>query len=198
MNAQAKKTGFTLIELMVVMGIFTLIIGAGFTLLSSGRLSTDISEAQIQTVGHARLAMDRISKELRLSHFSRLRISNSVNFTAAEISPGSIINFQIPVGSYDVALDLDGTSLKWGSAANEGDYLAYQVDANNQLLRTAYVDVNGANPSDVVIAQNIASITFSRTGVNSNLITITIVTQRQTVSGIAITQTLHSNVTLRN
>lgn len=199
MQYRIKAGGFTLMEVLVVVGIFTLIIGVSLTLLSSSRLSTDITEAQIQVAEHARLAMDRITKELRLSHFSRVRIRNSLGFPAGEISPGSVINFQIPKGSYDAdGLDLDPNySLQWGSATTAGHYLAYSVDGNNQLLRTAYTDSSGSNPTSQIIAQNIASVTFSRTSTISNLISITIVAERQ-ITPATIRQTLQSNVTLRN
>lgn len=199
MQYRIKAGGFTLLEVLVVVGIFTLIIGTSFTLLSSSRLSTDITEAQIQVAEHARLAMDRITKELRLSHFSRVRISGNLKFTAAETNPGSVINFQIPVGSYDDQLALDpNNALQWGCAANPGHYLAYSVDGNHQLLRTAYTDQAGSNPTSQIIAQNIASVSFSRTSTSSNLISITLVAQRQTAAGLLISHTLGSNVSLRN
>lgn len=184
MKSKPKKSGFTLIELLVVVGIFTLIIGASFTLLSSGRLSANLSEAQIQAAENARIAMERITRELRLPHASKIRISNNRDFVTNEACPNSVINFQIPVGSYSNQLDLKAdNSLKWGSANTEGYYLAYSVDGNNQLLRSTYTADDGSGLSSEIIAQHISSVTFSRTGASSQIINITIVSERQTAQG---------------
>jgi len=207
MKSKPKKSGFTLIELLVVVGIFTLIIGASFTLLSSGRLSANLSEARIQTSENARLAMEQITRELRLSHSSKGHISNAVGW-ATNLNNGIVINFQIPVGSYDAQLSLNlNNELQWGwgralpdaagTPTTLGYYIAYSVDGNNQLLRSTYTAADGSGLTSEIIARHISSLTFSRTSTSSQIINITIVGQRQTAQG-PITQTLNSRVKLRN
>ena len=195
MKSKPKKSGFTLIEVLVVVGILTLIIGASFTLLSSGRLSANLSEAQVQTAENARIAMNRITKELRLSRSSRAHISNGVGL-ATNLNNGTVINFQIPVGSYAPQLQLNpDNSLQWGCAGSQGHFLAYSV-VNSQLLRRAYY-ADGSLDVSEIIANHIFSVTFSRTSAGSQIINIAIVSQRQTAQG-PIIQTLNSRVKLRN
>ena len=203
MKSRLKESGFTLIELLVVLGIFTLIIGVSFTLLSTGRLSVDVGEIQIQAAENARRAMQRISRELRLSDAGRVFISDNLN-AATNLSSGSVINFQIPLGSYADELTLDDSLLTWGSAGpiqpDQSDaYLAYSIDAGFQLVRTTYTNNDGTGITDTrTIAQHITDITFGRTSLNSDLIDIEIVGQRQSTSGRTATQTLRSSVKLRN
>lgn len=200
-----KKSGFTVTELLVVTGIFALIIGASFTLLNTGRFSSSLTEARIHSQENAQTALQRLSRELRLSQALKLRISDDINFTAAETRPGSVVNFQVPLGSYDDQLNLSGTELQWGSAdpsrADELDaYLAYSVDADEQLIRTAYRDEAGTDIiSQDIIAQNISGLSFSRDTASSERINIQVdATEEDTSSGKTITQTLSFSVKLRN
>ncbi len=198
MKYRLKESAFTVIELLVVMGIFSLIIGAGLTLFSTGRLSIHISEAHIQAQEYARQAMNRISKELRLSRPSLVYLSDSADWLTNDDS-GSVVNFQIPVGSYDISILPQLTSdyrIRWGSAAAEGDHLAYSTDAGLQLLRSTYTAFDGSDAATEIIAQHIASISFSRSS-GSPLIDIQIVSQVDTAHG-PVTHTLRSSVKLRN
>lgn len=190
--------GFSLIELLVVAGIFSLIIGVTFTLLTAGRFSVNLTEAQILAQDHARAAMDRITRELRLSQAGLVFISNNILW-AQSSTLGSVVNFQIPVGSYADKLDLESDgSLKWGTEDNEGAYLAYSLNENLQLLRSTFTNTDGSDATGRIVSPHISALTFSRPTTSSNLITITIVGQTQTARGRVVTQTLTSSLKLRN
>lgn len=57
--------GFTLVELMTVVTIFTLIFAAMFGVLTMGRKSWQIGTAQVEAQQQARIAMDAMLRELR-------------------------------------------------------------------------------------------------------------------------------------
>ena len=197
-------TGFTLVELLVVTGIFTLIIGVSFTLLSTGRVSMFVNEAQIEAEENARIATNRISRELRLSRAGHVLISNNPGFIGAEISPESIINFQIPVETPGGALNLnpDG-SIRWGSKDADGGYtlnayIAYYMNGT-QLERITYANLDGSGiiGNSIVVATHITAITFSRNAPSSNLVNIELTTQGE-ANTRTVAHTLRSSIKLRN
>ncbi len=192
-----KKYAFTLMEVLVSCGIFTLIVAASYAVVFTSRLSSDIAENQLVSGESARIAMDRVIQELRFANPSKVWISNQLNAIAGQATSGSIINFQIPVGSYQEELNLSQGQLRWGSEDTEGEYIAYSVDNNNCLLRTVYTSSEGANPLSKIIARNISRTSFARNSSNSNLINIEIVSLAA-AGQQASTQTLRSSVRLRN
>ena len=203
MKSAVKKTGFTLVELLVVTGIFTLIIGVSFTLLSTGRVSMFVNEAQIEAEENARIATNRISRELRLSRAGQVLISNNPGFIGAEISPASVINFQIPVETPGGALNLapDG-SIRWGSKDADGGYtlnayIAYYMNGT-QLERITYANLNGSGIiGSSIVATHITAITFSRNAPSSNLVNIELTTQGE-ANTRTVAHTLRSSIKLRN
>ena len=206
MRNNMSKFGFSLTELLVVIGIFFLVIGASFALLSSGRLSVSIGEAQIQAKECARLAMDRISRELRLSSSEinnrmgqRICVITNGLTSTANVS-GNVIYFQVPVEAADGTLDLRDNTLKWGTREAEDQYICYFLGgpAADQLFKSTSSSVGTATTaSGVIIAPNISSINFSRQNLGADLIDIEIVGRGQATSG-EITQTLRSSIKLRN
>lgn len=199
MNGKLKQSGFTLMELLVVAGIFTLVVGGTTLMLTSSRFSVGLSDAQIEAEEHARRAMEHISKELRLSRADRVRISDTLGWTTSSTS-GDVANFQIPKGIYDDDLNLTADYLlQWGSEDNTGYYLAYSIDADSQLVRTIYVNSDGTNiyGTPKIMARNISSLTFSRTSAASEVIDIEISAQVDASQG-TVKRTLRSSVKLRN
>jgi len=70
--------GFTLIELMIVILIFSIMLGAAYSVLTMGRTSWQTGDIQIELQQEARNAMDQMVKELRES--GRNTISNIYQF----------------------------------------------------------------------------------------------------------------------
>lgn len=187
------QKSFTVIEVVLAVGIFTLVVGAACTLLLTGRFSVNSNESLMQNTVQARNAFERMGRELRLSHANKVWISNNLNATN-QLTSGSVVNFQVPVGSLSSELDLTAdNSLRWGSLGTEGHFLAYSVDGNHRLLRTVYADANGANPQSSAIASGVSSITFSRTSTTSALVRVAI-----TVQNGGLPYTFRTSVKLRN
>ncbi len=191
--------GFTLLELMAVVGVFGLTVAVSGVLLTTSRNYGDFNEAKLQAKESARIALERINQELRLSSPSKVSISNLVSWAPSsnEPQPGSVINFQIPVGIYS-NLDLTSSNeLKWGSAFNEGSYLAYSVNGNSQLVKSTYTSASGANPTTELVSNHIGSITFSRTDTSSSLIRV-VITAIAIFRQNPISESLTVDIKLRN
>src|SRR5260370_14453951 len=63
------QAGFTLIELLTALGIFLIICGAAFTLLSSSQQRFKTESQVLNSFQEARLAMDQIVRDVNDSGF---------------------------------------------------------------------------------------------------------------------------------
>lgn len=217
-----KNKGFSMMELLVVVGIFVLMMAATLGLLISTKYSTDLNEAQIQVKETAKMAIEKIAAEIRLSRPGKIRITNAIGWPTgndttiqgpndtpisegglggASISQGNSINFQIPTKIYDAALDLSASyNLKWGCANPqggeniEGHYLNFSEHDHN-LIRHDY-DTNGRIQLKT-IATNISSLMFSRDDTNSSVIKIDLTSTVNARHGTQ-SQTLTSYIKVMN
>lgn len=191
------KKSVTLIELMIAAGISTLIIGASLTILFSGRASILHNEGLILSSQQARASLDRLGRTLRLSQASKTFISNQLGMTI-NANSGTVINFQIPVGSFSANLDLTSDAcLKWGSNTQENNYMAYSIDTNNNLIESTYTQINASDVSSTIVSPSIQFISFHRENNSSNLITVKITT-RGNNSRNTLEKALVSFIKLRN
>lgn len=205
-----SDAGVTLLEILVVAGIFTLAIGLSLTVLSSSRLSVTVNEAKVRTQENARTTMNWLSRELRLSNASFVHIYSTLNIPSPNAPlpiTGPVVYFQIPLEDPATrTLDLTAAgALQWGSQDNLGAYtlgnfIYYYLGGpdGNQLFRATSAALGGGvNGAGVIIAPNISSITFERDSATSELIDLEIVAEAATTVS-PITQTLRSRVRLRN
>lgn len=189
-----KNKGFTLIELLFAVGILLLAIAATSSIFFTGRRSAETYDAEFQVREYARIAMNRISGELRLSRPIMVRINNNIGWLLPELRNGAVVNFQIPVGAYNTSLNLTvDYDLRWGSADREGDFITYFINPGGELRRGIYTLPNAGGLVDQLVISNIANITFDRDILSQNLINIKVIA----ISGSA-NYTLDSNITLRN
>ena len=70
-----KNKGFTLIELLFAVGILLLAIAATSSIFFTGRRSAETYDAEFQVREYARIAMNRISGELRFGFEAARRIT---------------------------------------------------------------------------------------------------------------------------
>ncbi|MFH1782841.1 MAG: prepilin-type N-terminal cleavage/methylation domain-containing protein [Candidatus Omnitrophota bacterium] len=168
------KKGFTLLELMIVLAIFTVIMGSIFTALSIGKNSFYTGSVQVEMQQEARKGLDRMVKELRQTN----------NFVIPSLPADDIfyntITFRLPV------TDVNGYT-NWTSD------VTYSLGGLNgtQLLR---MTVNGTE----ILANNINSIQFRRTTSTPNVIDIRIQAVKNTLIGHTIQAPLNCQVNMRN
>jgi len=183
-----KRYGFTLVELMVVIFIFSIIMAATFAVLSIGRQSWHTGSTQVELQQETRRAMDRMVKELRQSG------QTTIVGVLADGNPYFAITFQLPedAGSDDDALDGTG-NIEWGNQ------ITYSL-AGNQVQRASA-------GSTTILANKVATLEFKRSPDNpmtpdvdeSNIIEISLQAQKDALpGGRQMQSTLNSQVTLRN
>ena len=91
MHSSHKKhdQGFTLIELMIGLAVTSIIVVAGFTVLTTTDRSTKVNEQAAGTQQNVRLAMELIARDVKLAGF-RMPLSPNVPVggTAGNCGPG--------------------------------------------------------------------------------------------------------------
>lgn len=170
-----RDLGFTLVEIMIVVVIFTLLIGTIFTVLATGKTSFQIGNVRIELQQDLRRGMDWITEELRQSG------SSTISGVPANGSWYDTITFRIPVG-------VSGGNIVW-----ETDEIQYLLGGlnNRQLLRKVDSD-------EKVLANNIISLEFSRQSLSSGIVEIALEAEKETVKGHLVEVDLDFKIKLRN
>ncbi|MFH1063280.1 MAG: prepilin-type N-terminal cleavage/methylation domain-containing protein [Candidatus Omnitrophota bacterium] len=167
------KNGFTLVELMVVVVLFTGIILSIFGILSSGRRAWLTSEVQIDVHSFARQTMHLITKELSESAPGKVTI---INFSPNE----DRIIFQTP-DSFTAGV------VTWS------DQIQYSLGGINgeQFVRT-----NLATGEAEIRGNYIKTLRFNQPSID--LIEIVLILNAQSITGDNAQMQLDSQVSLRN
>ena len=111
LRKRKSARGITVTEVMVAMCVFLIvIIGAGYALMSSGRMGYNTGDAKVDLQENLRQAMDAVVSELSESRFTRLTIEeegNAVTFQAPidEGADGSSEKTSPPGGPLDFYLE---------------------------------------------------------------------------------------------
>jgi prepilin-type N-terminal cleavage/methylation domain-containing protein len=82
---KSPHSGFTIIELMVALGIFLVIVGAAFTLLGTSQQRYQSDSQVLNSFQEARLGMDQIVRDVNDSGFPPPSSFSSVNSTNANL-----------------------------------------------------------------------------------------------------------------
>lgn len=178
-----KTKAYTLLETLVVVGIFALMFALTFQILTSNRISFDIGLAKQDVENQARLGLESMGRELYKTNSAHVTISGATN---------SIVTFQVPIG-YDT-----GGSLIWGAGetgepVTGGWQIRYSLNVGQQLIREV-LDTASSVVSTRVLANAVNSLTFS---LNNNLLTMSLTIQK-TASGRTLSQSFSSSVAFRN
>ena len=205
--------GFTLVEILVVMAMVGVVMGALLTSFLIGRKSYLSADAYIQVQQEARRAFDVIVKELREA---RVDGPDGDAFTNQPFTDVTRVNLQVAEG-YDVPASGCGTAICWGdgTATNDGRWIHYlplvASPTNTQLIRCVSAgadDVIGSlgdcNAGTVrVLANNVQTFLASYVDAPDKTVTIQLAIQQvsQQLAGGSMSTTpapLRTRVRLRN
>lgn len=167
-----KIQGFTLLEMMVAMGVFSLLMVLVMMILRGGEEQTRLADIKMALQESARESLYRMGQEIRESSPSRVSIGNS----------GASVTFQIPA-----AVSNSGT-ITWSNP------LTYQVGGSGtQLIRT-----DTGTGAATILANDIQSVNFTMTGNPANTVSYTVAARRTLVNGRVLTVTSAGDSRLRN
>ncbi|MBI4971569.1 MAG: type II secretion system protein [Candidatus Omnitrophica bacterium] len=178
--------GWTLLEVVIAISIFTILGMALTTLYATGNTLMQVSQNKLHLQQQCRLSLDRVLKELRLARAS------SVTINASQDS----ISFQIPQ-----SVDTNTGAITWSPT------ITYSVVSstvgtftNNQLIRTQAGSANIVMANDINNdSQDPNRLLFTgNQAVNPSLITVQMSMNRITLRGHPAVSTLTGQVKVRN
>ncbi len=161
MKGLNDREGFTLVELMVSLGIFTILVAVVYTVLLIGDSTTRTGLINIELSQNARLGIDRMLKELHNARRSTISIPDD-----------SYITFQVPGNSNIIQYSLGGLN-------------------GRQLIRTEA-------GTGTVLCNNVQSVQFIPSPFSGSVISITLQTQKTSLSQRNLTTALNVRVKARN
>ena len=170
--------GFTLIEVIVALSIFTLMILAIFGIMDLGRSSWFTGNLAVEVHQEIIKSFMTMEKELRETASSQISLASGTN--------SSSITFRVPQdndGDGDV-LDASG-NIEWS-----GD-VTYALNANGQITRTASGAVS-------VLANSIISLRFTRPVTPVDILQVDITARKTSALGRQIQETGQIKIKMRN
>jgi type II secretory pathway pseudopilin PulG len=168
-----KRSGFTIVELMIVGGVvFILLNGMTLMLSETGRQIWQRTDVQMVTIQDAQLAMDRLTRDLRRASQTGLQCPTAA---AGDCTTPPCLEFN---------MDPDGP----GGAAAQA--IVYQRTGGNALTRM----VDGVGPE--LIAGNLQGFQ-PRCVTATGVVELHVTAQVMTAHGPS-QQTLHSTVRIQN
>lgn len=190
------KKGFSLLELMVAVGILVLLFGLAFGMFNLSGLGWDTHNVQLKLQQEARRGMEAMVRELYLTNSSRITvdtINNIITFKVPVIIPTDESN---PQDIYDPA-----GNIRWGAETNTTYSIRYSRNATRQLIREI-INPSGGTISSRVSANDVQSLVFTPlpTVVQPQSLNINITCQKPLRLGSTtqLTATSESRVTFRN
>lgn len=173
-------TGFTLVEVLITVAIFSLIFMAIFAVLTIGEsswYSGDISVELNQEIGRALLTMTR---QLRQSR------STVISNVPADDTYYNSITFKVPQD-----IDGDGDVINSSGNMEWSQNISYSLNENKQIIRST---ASGSS----ILANNIFSLQFKRFSGNDDVIQIYIIARKVTARRRSLESSIISSVKMRN
>jgi len=181
MNLKKWTSAFTLVELLVAMGVATMIGSVIIAAFITGQRSFISGTNFLEIHGDVRVAMDWMVRDIKWASqtLTSVTISTSTYFTGAN-------ELVLSVPSIDGSNDIITATF---------DTVVYTVTGTD-LVRIVEPDVTSSRPADnKIIANNVNNIQFA---VAADNIGIVLNVRKTVLGGRVLDETLATNVSLRN
>gem|GEM_PF-863301 len=174
------QKGFTLVEVMIVSAVSAIIIFGVFTILQVSNRQLEIIHAKMTLQEGPREALFKMAQELRQTAWHKIEDT----FGTADgngVQRAITLSFIVPVPAPDESSLVDSHfSPKWAHD------IRYSLNEDTrQVVRTA-IDLTTGETKEVVLANEVTSLEFSRNSSAPELITITMGAQRVLANGNTI------------
>jgi len=212
--AQSRATGFTLVEVMVVVVILAAMLMAVYAILMIGQVSWFDTDASIELQQNLRLIFSRLTREVQQSGRDAGGALQLTVFDDAGINGTDILRFSIPVICESGGSIIDnngavahwGAPLRWGctdSACMDADddcatvdykYIEYRMNGSSQLVRRV-LDESAQPVREQILGHNVIDF---QVGLNGDVVTIGMSVQKRSAVGRVLAVTEQAIVSLRN
>lgn len=154
-----SQNAFTFVEVMIVMAIFSVLMGAASLVLLSSQSVWTTLDTQIQLQENLRNTMDRVSKELRETGANGAGVMQLTVNNGTGVGNSDVIRFSIPVCvCSNIAINANGdvtnwgAPLVWGSLSCVTDVNTVVPGANGKIDICHLPPGNPGNPQDLNVA----------------------------------------------
>jgi Tfp pilus assembly protein PilW len=201
-NSEPQK-GFTLIEVLIYLGLFVLIMGSIFQTFEGNRATFASGERKADVQANARVAMDEMSRQIRMAgyypeNFDANGANDIANANAIHVATDNTLAIYADAnaaGSSNILLFcLDGTVVrtKTGPIGNAASYTCSGGDVLAENMTSLRFTYYGA---DSITLPNPANTPYQLDGQAPAVVpTFTTVTERAAVRRVVITLTVRQNV----
>lgn len=133
LSHQLTCKGLTLIELLIVIAVMGIVSLGLYYVLRAGMTSWETGEKRTDIIQHARLAMDRLSREVREARYIASADAGSINFSA-------YLGKDASENPYDITYSYHGSALYRTADAGSEKMLAMNVTDFNLTYYSKYED----------------------------------------------------------
>lgn len=174
-----RRKGFTFIEIIVVVSIFSILMLAAYAVMDVGR------SAWFNSGAASDLRMEIIKTFMRMAREIKNTGITQINLTAGNSSPS--LTFKIPQDN-----DLDGTILDSSGNKEWSNDIIYAFNGGTkQITRTVLGNAT-------VLANDIIALQFTRPVATASLLQIDITAQKKSVIGRVLTEIGQITIKMRN
>lgn len=157
-----NSLGFTLAELMIALGIMSMVLSAVYGVSIAANRSATRNEVAAEMMQNLRTSMDFMEQDIRMAGLDRFGLTDAriVRLAAPIPMPSATHLYFTADRNMNDALDIYDASD--GIAEEEGDLdrITYYYDAANKLLRQCLSD-DTTDPSCETVAENVENFQFS-------------------------------------
>ena len=170
--------GFTLLETLTAVSIFTLLSLAIFAVMDLGRASWFTGSASVEVHQEMIKSFMIMEKEIRETRPAEISLTSGTS--------GQFITLKIPQD-----IDADGDVLDASGNIEWSGNITYALNSSNQITRT----VSGASS---VIANNIISLQFTRPVSSVDIVQVDVTARKTSVTGRQFQETGQIVIKMRN
>lgn len=158
MSKLRRAAGFTMLEMMISLSIFSIVSMAGFLLFSQGQSAWRTMEANVRLLEDMRKVNGRLAAELKESGYDENGVLQVVILDGTGVNNSDVLRFAVPLcvcGGNPI--DEDGNVKSWGAPliwGQAGCGQDYPLTANNKVTICHRPPGNPDNPQtlDVGVA----------------------------------------------
>lgn len=160
-----NNSGFSLVEALVTVIIFSMILGVCYMMLISGSDSWEANNVRVELQQELRKAVDWVTEDLRQAGTA------SITDVPADGNTYTAITFRKASGVSSGTITWDASATKYLIGGTNSDQLQRQVGVQ----------------TPAVIAQNVQSVQFQRQSASADIVNVAITLQKKTPRGKYLT-----------
>jgi hypothetical protein len=172
--------GFSLVEILITVLLFTLVFMATFAVLTAGKNSWYVGDVEVEINQEMRKGLLVMNRQLRQSR------SSVITGVLPNGSYYSSITFKVPEDT-----DNDGDVIDALGNMEWSNDITYSLNASNQIIRTF-------SGNTTILANSISNLQFRRPAGNPDVVQIYLTAQKATVLGRTLTSDIMSSIRMRN